>query len=192
MAAAKTSSPSTPQAASPGNVIEDCAGTAYVGWLHKSEPRSAHRCFARSRLAAPAPDPITLPIPGNSDRRIVVSAVFPVFGAGSTIYAVAPALRPIGDVIIWTSTNGGESFNAGTIDTEGYSDKTRPSNVLLSGSDLLIGAINAGLGFSSRRPPGARGGNLDSHPPVRRRRGLDLGLDSSGNPVEAYWNLSNS
>ena len=50
-------------------------------------------------------------------------------------------------MIVWTSTNGGESFNAGTIDPDGYSDKTGPSDALLTGSNLVIGAIQSWPGF---------------------------------------------
>ncbi len=180
------------QAASPGNVIESSAGTAYVGWLHKSGSSSvpASPMFCKIPAGGTCTDPITLPIPDEKSIVDEVSAVFPVFGAGSTIYAVGPRYVD-GDVIVWTSTNGGESFNAGTIDPNGYSNKTGPSDALLTGANLVIGAINPGPGFSSTPAAGGSGGQIGfASPGEGGAGGGDLGLDSSGNPVEAYWNLS--
>ena len=80
------------QAASPGNVIEDGSGTAYVGWLHKSSNPSlpAPPMFCKIPAGGTCTHPITLSIPGATSILDEVNAVFPVFGAGSTIYVVGP------------------------------------------------------------------------------------------------------
>jgi hypothetical protein len=181
-----------PQAAGPGNVIEDGSGTAYVGWIHKASSASLPSLpmFCKIPAGGTCTHPITLPIPGATSNLDEVSAVFPVFGAGSTIYVVGPRYVD-GDVIVWTSTNGGESFNAGTVDPKGYSDKTNPSNALLTGTNLVLGASNPGPGFSSTPAAGGTGGHFGFESPGEGGvAGSDLGLDSSGNPIEAYWNLS--
>ena len=138
------------QAASPGNVVEDGSGSAYVGWIHKSGNVNIldPPMFCKIPVGGTCTNPITLPIPGATSTLDEVNAVLPVLGSGGTVYVVGPRYDDT-DVVVWTSTNGGESFNAGTIDPKGYSDKTDPSNALLSGKNLLIGATNPGAGFSS-------------------------------------------
>lgn len=156
------------QAASPGNVIEDGAGTAYVGWIHKSGSLAVPDppMFCKIPVGGTCTNPITLPIPGATSTSDEVSGVFPVFGTGSTIYVVGPRYVD-NDVVVWTSTNGGESFNAGTIDKKGYSGKTAPSSALLEGANLIMGGSNAGLGFSSTPAAGGSGVRLDSNLPVK-------------------------
>ena len=180
------------QAASPGNVIEDGSGTAYVGWIRKASSTSLPSLpmFCKIPVGGTCTHPITLPIPEATTNLDEVNAVFPVFGAGSTIYVVGTRYIR-GDVIVWTSTNGGESFNAGTVDPKGYSEKTNAADALLSGANLVIGASNPGPGFSFAPAAGGSGGHLGfASPGEGGVAGADLGLDSSGNPVEAYWNLS--
>jgi hypothetical protein len=182
------------QPTSPGRVIEDSAGNAYLTWTHRSSgtntPGSPMFCKIPPGGAS-CPNPIALSIPGATSSIDEVSGVFPVLGAGSTVYVVAPRyVRD--DVVIWTSTNGGESFNAGTLNAKGYSNKTDPSNILLSGSNLLISGSNAGLGFSTTPAAGGSGANFSfASPGSGGVAGSSMGLDGSGNPVEAYWTLSN-
>ncbi len=181
------------QAASPGNVVEDGSGSAYVGWIHKSGSATIPDppMFCKVPAGGTCTNPITLPIPGATSTLDEVDGVFPVLGAGSTVYVVAPRYDD-NVVVVWTSTNGGESFNAGTIDPKGYSGKTDPSNALLSGKNLLIGATNPGAGFSSTP---AEAGGLEKgfefeFPGEGGVGGSDLGTNGAGNLVDTYWNLS--
>jgi hypothetical protein len=174
------------QPATPGNVIEDSAGTAYVGWTH--EP--ATPMFCKIPVGGTCTDPISLPMPGVPGEY-VASGVFPVFGSVSgTIYAVAPCgTGPIGAnaVIIWTSTNGGQSFNSGTINKGGDPPMDSPSNVLLSGPDLLISNSHVGLGFGTTPAAGGPGSNFEFSSPSLYTEGSSLGFASAGHPVEVYW-----
>ena len=179
------------QATSPGRLVEDAAGNAYVAWTHKSTSTLPDTpMFCKIPVGGGCPAPITLPIPGATSTNDEVAGVFPVLGPGSTVYVVAPRYVE-NDVVIWTSTNGGQSFGAGTINKGGYSDKSNPTNVFLAGTELLIGAFNPGLGFSTTPAAGGPGAHFEfASPGVGGVATSSLGLDSSGNPVEAYWNLS--
>jgi hypothetical protein len=176
------------QPATPGNVIEDSAGTAYVGWTHKP----ATPMFCKIPVGGTCTDPISLPMPGVPGEY-VASGVFPVFGSLSgTVYAVAPCgTGPIGAdaVIIWTSTNGGQSFNSGTINKGGDPDMDGPSNVLLSGPDLLISNSHVGLGIGTTPAAGGPGSHLDFSSPSLYTNASSLGFASPGNPVEVYGTL---
>lgn len=180
------------QATSPGHLVQDSAGNAYVGWTHRSAEADVADApmFCKIPVGGTCAHPITLPIPGGSETTDEVSGVYPVLGSGAIVYVVAPRYVK-NDVVIWESTNGGESFNAGTITTSGYSGKSNPSNVLLSGSSLLIGAYNPGLGFSSAPAAGGTGGGFSFE--TIGTGGVDgssLGLDSSGQLVDTYWELT--
>lgn len=179
------------QPASPGHVIEDGAGNAYIAWTHRAGGALADApMFCKVPAGGACSAPVTLAVPGATGGVDGVAAAFPVFGPGSTLYVVAPRyIRD--DVVVWTSTDGGQSFDAGTITPGGYSNKTNPSNVILSGSNLLVSAHNAGLGFSSTPVGGGSGGNFSfTDPGAGGVAGSSMALDGAGNPVEAYWNIS--
>jgi hypothetical protein len=175
----------------PGNVVEDPSGNAYIAWAHEASGTPTNvPMFCKIPVGGTCTAPKALPIPEATNDQDDVSGVFPVLGSGSTVYVVAPRYVQ-NDVIIWTSTNGGESFSGGTVNKAGYSDKSDPSSVLLHGSELLIGANNSGLGFSATTVTGGGGGNFGFLSPGEGGVATSsLGLDPSGNPVEAYWNLS--
>jgi hypothetical protein len=175
------------QATSAGHLAEDAAGTAYVTWTRRASPGLPDSpMFCKIPPGGQCTAPIALPIPAAVDVTDGVAGVFPVFGPGSTVYVVAP--RYVKDDIV-ISTNGGQSFGAGVLTAGGYSNKTEPTNVLLSGSLLMIGAFNPGLGFSTA---GLAAGNFSfASPGSGGVATSSMGLDgAAANPVEAYWNLS--
>ncbi len=178
------------QATSQGRLVEDSAGNAYVTWTHKSSGTLPDQpMFCKIPAGGTCSAPIALPIPGATDSTDELAGLFPVLGAGNTVYVVGPRYV-LDDVVIWTSTNGGQSFGAGTLNAGGYSNKTNPTNVFLSGSNLLIGAYNVGVGFSATPAAGGAGTNFSFLNPGPGGVGSSsMGLDSSGNPVEVYWNL---
>jgi hypothetical protein len=182
-----------PATETPGRVVEDAAGNAYVDWVVEGGSASAPNqpMFCKIAPGGTCTHPIALTIPGATKSTESVSGAFPVLGAGSTVYVVAPRYVQ-NDVIVWTSTNGGESFNAGTENKGGYPSKTDPASVLLrKGNEFVIGAFNAGVGFGSVPAAGGSGENLSfASPGLGGVATASLGLDSSENPVEAYWNLS--
>jgi hypothetical protein len=185
------------QAASPGNVVQDATGTGYIAWAHTGAggapdvPR-----FCKVPRGGTCTAPITLPIPGATSSVDGVSGAFPVFGAGGVLNVVAPRYVQ-NDVVIYTSVNGGASFDGGTVIPGGgppgtgpYSNKTNPTEVLRSGSNILIAAYNAGLGFSSF---GALQGAISfTNPGPGGVVNSTMGLDAGGNPVIAYYNLAST
>lgn len=171
-----------------GHMVGDAAGNAYVGWSAEGEgiaPEPVKFCkIPRGGTCSP----ITLPIPGATSLSDSVSGVFPVLGPGETVYVVAPRY-PHNDVIVWTSVDGGRSFET-VAKREFYSSKTNPTDVFLVGSNLLIGAYNAGLGFSTDEVTGVGGGEFSFvNPGSGGVAGSSMGLAGS-NPVIAYWNIS--
>jgi hypothetical protein len=163
-------------ASSPGNVVEDAAGTAYVAWVHEAAGGATSASYCKIPRGGSCAAPISLAASGQ------VTGAFPVLGTGSTVYVVAP-LYPEHGVVLWTSTDGGQSFGAGVVHENGYSNKTDPTDVLLRGSTFYIGARNAGLGFSTF---GGTEGDF-TFGEAGAVAGSSFAFDGSGNPVEAYW-----
>jgi hypothetical protein len=175
-------------AVSDGHLAEDAAGNAYVGWTSDGVGISPEPVRFCKIAPGGACSPITLPIPGATSLSDSASVAIPVLGPGDTVYVVAPRYGQ-NDVIFWTSTDGGASFGPGA-ERNFYSSKTNPTDAFLVGSNFLIGAYNAGLGFSTAEVPGAGGGNLSfTNPGDGGVGGSSMGLDGT-NPVIAYWNLS--
>jgi hypothetical protein len=171
-----------------GHVIVDAAGNAYVGWV--SEAAGTGPELPRFCKIAPGGGcaPITLPIPGAADLTDSASTAIPVFGPGGTVYVVAPRyVRD--DVIIWTSTDGGASFDGG-VERNFYSNKINPTDAFLVGSTFMIGAYGPGVGFSTAEALGLGGGALDfSNPGSGGVASSSMALDGAS-PVVAYFNLS--
>jgi hypothetical protein len=173
---------------SDGHVIEDGAGNAYVAWTSEGVGTGVEPVRFCKIAPGGSCSAITLPIPGASSLSDSASAAIPVFGPGNTVYVVAPRY-PHNDVIYWTSTNGGVSFDGGTESTF-YSNKTDPTDAFLVGSNFMIGAFNSGLGFSTNEVGGLGGGSINfASPGSGSVAGSSMGLDGA-NPVIAYWNIS--
>jgi hypothetical protein len=167
-------------------VIQDGAGNAYIAWTSLNGSGADVPKFCKVPPGGSC-SPITLPVPGGTSLD-GASGAFPVFGAGETVYVVAPRyVRD--DIVFYTSNNGGASFGAGT-ERESYSNKTNPTDVFLRGSEFVIGAYNPGLGFSSAEV-GSPGGDSLSFANPGSGGVASSSMDLSGtNPVIAYWNLS--
>ncbi|HEX4304880.1 MAG TPA: hypothetical protein VHZ54_02480 [Solirubrobacterales bacterium] len=171
-----------PGAETPGNIVEDGAGNAYVAWAHEGAAGSPDTpMFCKIPRGGGCPLPISLPVPAAAAPG--VGGVFPVLGTGSTVYVLAPQ-RLNEDVLVWTSTNGGASFGPAAAEPV-VPGKTNPTDVLLKGSTFYMGEYNPGLGFTTVGKGAGRlsftytgpGGLEDS----------TFAFDPAGNPVEAYW-----
>lgn len=175
-----------PSPTSAGHVIQDGAGNAYIAWTSLD---GSGADVPRYCKVAPGGScsPITLPVPGGTSLD-GASGAFPVFGSGETVYVVAPRyVRD--DIVVYTSFNGGASFGAGVLH-DYYSNKTDPTDVFLRGSEFVVGAYNAGLGFSSDEVSGPGGDSLSfADPGPGGVAGASMALSGS-NPVIAYWNFS--
>jgi hypothetical protein len=178
-----------PNATSAGHVIEDAAGNAYVAWVGDGvgiSPELPRFCKVSPGGGC---SPITLPIPGAKTLSDSASGAIPVFGPGGAISVVGPRY-PHDDVIIWTSTDGGLSFDGG-VERDIYSSKTNPTDALLVGSTFMIGAYNSGVGFSTAETGGLGGGSISfANPGSGGVVSSSMALADGANPVIAYFNLS--
>ena len=172
-----------------GHLAEDPAGNAYVAWTSQGDGSSPEPVKFCKIAPGGSCSVQNLPIPGASDSLDSVSGAFPVLVPGTdTVYVVAP--RYLGqDIVFWTSTNGGASFDVGT-QRDFFWPKTDPTDVFLSGGSFLTSAYNSGLSFSTDQVAANVGGELDfADPGTGGVAGASMGLDGS-NPVIAYWNIS--
>jgi hypothetical protein len=175
-----------------GNVALDSSGNVYVAWNHKSSSGAADTpTFCKFALGSTCTSPVSLTLPGpNGPNDNGTVGDFPIVGPGSTVYVVGPRYVD-SDAVLWTSTNGGASFGTGVAIANGF-DQTGASSVLLDGSNLLTAGINVGLSFDSTPLTGTAGQTfVFNNPGSGGVAGDSLALDTNGNPVEAYWNLSN-
>jgi hypothetical protein len=175
----------------PGHVVQDAAGTAYIAWVRKATGTAETPEFCKVPKGGSAcPTAITLPIPAPNETVDSPSAAFPLLGAGSTVYVVAPRYV-LNDVLLYTSTDGGATFGAPQDVTGAFSSTTDPDDVLLSGSEILIGSHNSGLGFSALSTAGTGLGHFKlEEPGPGGVASAAFGLDSAGNPVQAWYNLN--
>lgn len=177
-----------PDARSNGHLIEDAAGNAYVAWVSEGVGIGVEPVKFCKIPPGGTCSPITLPTPGATSLSESASAALPVFGPAGTVYVVGPRYAA-NDVVFWTSTDGGASFDGGT-ESDPYSGKTDPTDAFLVGSSFLIGAYNSGLGFSTTDVPPPGGGEFEfKNPGDGGVAGASMGLSGS-NPVIAYWNIS--
>ncbi len=179
------------QASSIGHVVQDAAGNAYIAWTRKATGTAETPEFCKVPKGGSAcPSATTLPIPAPAEAVDSPSGAFPVLGAGSTVYVVAPRYV-MNDVLLYTSTDGGATFGAPQDVTGAFSSTTDPDDVLLSGSEILIGSHNSGLGVSALSTAGGGLGDFKlEEPGPGGVASAAFGLDQAGNPVQAWFNLN--
>lgn len=177
--------------ATPGHVVQDAAGTAYIAWTRKASGTAETAEFCKVPKGGKAcASPITLPVPAPAESVDSPAGAIPVLGPGTTVYVVAPRYVQ-NDVLLYTSTDGGASFGPAQIITSSYSSKSNPTEVLLSGNEFLISGYNSGIGFSAVSTSGAGLGDFVlAEPGPGGVASESLGLDSAGNPVQAWYNLN--
>jgi hypothetical protein len=108
-------------------IVTEAAGAAYVAWEHAPGSEPDVTLFCKIPRGGTCTSPLTLPLPDDES----VSQAFPVLGSRpGVVYVVGPRYVP-DDTLIWTSTNGGESFSAPK-KIDGYGGKTGIDDVLLN------------------------------------------------------------
>ncbi|MEA2123293.1 MAG: hypothetical protein QOI80_75 [Solirubrobacteraceae bacterium] len=169
----------------------DAAGTGYFAWERAVSPSDDATVFCKVARGATCTSPVVLPTPPLNPPphdSTLVSAAFPVLGAGSTVYVVGPRYVAA-DVVVWTSTDGGASFGpAEQVAQSGAYLGSNPTDVLATGSSFAISSHNPGLNFTSVPASGAgpaTGADLTPPDGSTNITGSALGL-AGGNPVDAF------
>jgi len=173
-----------------GHLAEDAAGNAYVAWSSEGDGTSVEPVRFCKIAPGGACNAITLPIPGASSSLDSVAGAFPVLIPGTEIvFVVAPRYLQ-DDIVFWTSTNGGASFNGGETRPYYVQGKLDPTDAFVVGNEIMVGAYTPGLLFANTQIIGAGGGELGfADPGAGGVAGASMGLDGT-NPVIAYWNIS--
>ncbi len=176
---------------SPGNIVTDGAGNAYVAWTSDagSGPDAVIFCKVPAGGSS-CSTRLSLPLPPATSKNPEPSAAFPVLAPGGVLYVVAPRYVE-NDTAVWKSTDGGLSFGAPVAEPAGYSNKTDPTDAFYAAGNVMIGAHNSGLGFSTVSGAGGGGSNVKFERDLGAGgvAGSSLGVDGT-NPVTAYWNIS--
>lgn len=113
-----------------GPIVTEASGTGYVAW-NRSGPEVEQPIFCKIPRGGTCTDPMELPLPIQSPKSDDgVDQPFPVLGgAPGVVYVVGPRYSR-DDTLIWTSTNGGESFSVKEIPTGSFSDELGVGDVL--------------------------------------------------------------
>ncbi|HEY3866124.1 MAG TPA: hypothetical protein VGL54_08580 [Solirubrobacteraceae bacterium] len=149
-----------PQAESTGPIVTDSSGTGYVAW-NREGSEVEQPMFCKIPRGDSCTDPIALSLPVQSPQSADgVIQPFPVLGgAVGVVYVVGPRYNR-DDTLIWTSTNGGESFTVKEIPTGSFPDKTGVGDVLFNPNfdaafpaatdeTFAIAGENPGIGYGN-------------------------------------------
>jgi hypothetical protein len=131
--------------------------------------------------------PKTLPIPGATNEEQAAAGAFPLLGSGGTVYVIAPRYVEH-DVVVWVSSDGGQTFNGGTVVPGGYPGTSDPTNVIPFGAEFAIGTYNPGLGFGMT-PAAGTGTNFVFSGLTGSVGSASLAAVSASTLVEAFWKL---
>lgn len=176
---------------SPAGEAVDNVGTGYFAWEHGVAGSESVTRFCKVARGGSCTNPITLPTPPLNPAPFdstAVSAAFPVLGAGSTVYVVGPRYVA-GDVVMWTSTDGGATFGPAVQVTPsgGYSGSD-PTGALAFGAGFYISSANPGLYFTDVPTTGS-GADLTPAGGLTNIGDSTFGLaggGATGSPVEAF------
>ena len=188
-------------AASFGATAVDAAGALYVAWLRTGNSDKDMFCSIPSGGTCTHPVVLALPSGGvlaETDQP------FPVLAPGGAVYVVAGRYID-DDVVVWTSSDGGQSFGAPTVIAQGsFPGKSNVDDVLLAtrtygggtnrpGSSFLMSSSHVGLGFGlvacvCTRPTGPTSSFSFSGLSTADNVNLSssLALDQNGDAVEAF------
>ncbi len=175
----------------------NAAGTGFFAWEHRPPAGDDTTMFCRVARGGTCGKPIVLPAaplnPAPFDSA-QVSAAFPVLGGGSTVYVVGARFLAQ-DVVVWTSSDGGQSFGpAVQVAQSGAYRGSNPSEVLAAGAGFDVSSHNPGLFFLGVPATGAGpASGADLAPLPLTTAGSTLGLAGGGpfaNPVEAFTLLN--
>ena len=115
-----------------GPIVTEANGTGYVAWDHPAPSASESDVvlFCKIPRGGTCTAPITLPLPAGPDEEIIQP--FVVLGkTPGVVYVVGPRYVKEEYTVIWTSTNGGETFSAPKRVPGGSPGKTGVGDVLL-------------------------------------------------------------
>ncbi len=200
--ASPTSTHSTvdPLAGTTGPVVVDVNGNGYVAWDDPSAGGQADRVlFCKIPEGQTCTHKVTLALPGKSTDNVDgIVQPFPMLGAvPGVVYVVGPRYVR-GDVVVWTSHNGGSNFSGGVvIPSPSYADGTDVGDVLRSPlirsiDYFSIASTNIGLGYTftglgtigARNPP--LGFTFDTSGVAGPVAAATLGF-SGQQTIEAFW-----
>jgi hypothetical protein len=198
-------------ATSTGPIVTDSSGTGYVAW-NRSGSEVEQPIFCKIPRGGTCTDPIELQLPIQSPQSDDgVDQPFPVLGgAPGVVYVVGPRYSR-DDTLIWTSTDGGESFSVKEIPTGSFSDELGVGDVLYDPNfDAAFPATtdetfaiagedkNIGYGYTSNIASESTPTSFQFAGPGEDAQGVTLGFSTNAAenpathhavlaPVEAYW-----
>ena len=115
-----------------GPIVTEASGTGYVAWDHPAPSASEPEVvlFCKIPRGETCTTPITLPLPAGPNEEIIQP--FVVLGRSpGVVYVVGPRYIKDEDTLIWTSTDGGNTFSAPKSIHSASPDKTGAGDVLL-------------------------------------------------------------
>jgi hypothetical protein len=143
---------------STGPIIIDSSGHGYVAWDRRASGSSGDPIeFCKIPRGGVCSHPLTMPLPSHANwGDYDVVQPFPVLGGKSGVVLVVGPSYILGDVVVWTSTDGGRRFglpavipNPSYADTTGVDDVLRaPNNANSSLNYFSIAGNNVGLGYT--------------------------------------------
>jgi hypothetical protein len=169
------------KAASPGHVLLAGNGTADVAWTHAGGSHADYAEFCKVPKGGECKHPVKLPNPAGTAGTESVAGAFPLKSPGYVNVFAPRYVR--NDLVYWTSTDGGKTFDDGTI-ISGYSNKTNPTDVIPYGPIVFVAANNPGLGFSYG---GVVTGGFTFSLATGTVQASSMTLDDSSTLYESYW-----